>query len=315
MTRRGVFPGSFNPLTVAHLEIARLARHTHRLDEVHFVVSEVALDKPDPPGPPLLERIALIGADLAAHPEFSVRVTSLTLIADIAAGYDVVIMGADKWEQVNDVRYYESVSARDAAIAQLPETVVAPRTGIADPRDPLLTPPELRSVSSTAAREGARHLMAPHAAAGWRDPIVVRLAELHESDIAATIYLESRQSAIPAIPASIHPDHEVRQWFREQFAPSHEIWFAVVRGLPVGVLALGEGWVEQLYVLSDHTNSGVGSRLLHAAMDRQDSLDLWTFEANVDARRFYERHGFVEVDRTDGDNEEGAPDVRYRWTR
>jgi hypothetical protein len=33
----------------------------------------------------------------------------------------------------------------------------------------------------------------------------------------------------------------------------------------------------------------------------------------VRARRFYERHGFVAEATTDGDNEEGAPDVRYRW--
>ena len=38
------------------------------------------------------------------------------------------------------------------------------------------------------------------------------------------------------------------------------------------------------------------------------------FQKNEGARRFYERHGFTAVEWTDGDNEEGAPDVRYRWT-
>ena len=42
-------------------------------------------------------------------------------------------------------------------------------------------------------------------------------------------------------------------------------------------------------------------------------LKLWTFEANVGARRFYESHGFVATRRTAGDNEEGAPDVCYEW--
>jgi 8-oxo-dGTP pyrophosphatase MutT (NUDIX family) len=32
-------------------------------------------------------------------------------------------------------------------------------------------------------------------------------------------------------------------------------------------------------------------------------------------QRFYERHGFIEIERTDGSgNEEQAPDVRYRWS-
>ncbi len=46
----------------------------------------------------------------------------------------------------------------------------------------------------------------------------------------------------------------------------------------------------------------------------EDGLELWTFQVNARARRFYERHGFVEVDRTDGGhNEERQPDVRYAW--
>ena len=31
--------------------------------------------------------------------------------------------------------------------------------------------------------------------------------------------------------------------------------------------------------------------------------------------RFYERHGFTAVEWTDGDNEEGEPDVRMVWRR
>ena len=33
------------------------------------------------------------------------------------------------------------------------------------------------------------------------------------------------------------------------------------------------------------------------------------------AARFYERHGFAALETTDGANEEGAPDVHYRWPR
>ncbi len=169
MARRGVFPGSFNPLTIAHLEIAELARTRHELDEVHFVVSTIALDKPTPPGPSLSERVGLIEADLAAHPHFEVRVTDRQLIADIAEGYDVVIMGADKWAQVNDERYYDSPADRDAAVARLPEIAVATRDGAPAPEELRLeTPAELREVSSTAARDGRRDLMAPEAARDWK---------------------------------------------------------------------------------------------------------------------------------------------------
>ncbi|MDP9464580.1 MAG: GNAT family N-acetyltransferase, partial [Actinomycetota bacterium] len=43
-----------------------------------------------------------------------------------------------------------------------------------------------------------------------------------------------------------------------------------------------------------------------------EGLQLWTFESNDRARRFYERHGFTAVEFTDGaGNEERWPDVRY----
>lgn len=168
--RRGVFPGSFNPLTIAHLEIARTARIDHSLDEVDLVVSAVALDKPSPPGPPIADRIALIEADLVDEPWLRIQTTELQLIVDIAHGYDVVIMGADKWHQVNDARYYRSPAERDEAIARLPQVVVAPREGSTTPEHLRLeTDDEIHDISSTDARNGRRDLMAPKAAELWTD--------------------------------------------------------------------------------------------------------------------------------------------------
>jgi len=43
-------------------------------------------------------------------------------------------------------------------------------------------------------------------------------------------------------------------------------------------------------------------------------IELWTFQVNEAAARFYERHGFVAAERTDGaGNEERSPDIRYTW--
>lgn len=81
------------------------------------------------------------------------------------------------------------------------------------------------------------------------------------------------------------------------------------------MMALAGDWIEQLYVHPAWYGRGLGSRLLNVAKRELSCLDLWTFQSNVGARRFYERNGFVEVAMTDGDNEEGAPDVRYHWQR
>jgi hypothetical protein len=44
-------------------------------------------------------------------------------------------------------------------------------------------------------------------------------------------------------------------------------------------------------------------------------LQLWTFASIVGAQRFYERHGFVIAETTDGSgNEENQPDLRLVWS-
>jgi ribosomal protein S18 acetylase RimI-like enzyme len=57
--------------------------------------------------------------------------------------------------------------------------------------------------------------------------------------------------------------------------------------------------------------------LLSIAKEREpEQLDLYTFQPNAGARRFYERHGFAAVEFGDGsDNEERVPDVLYRWVK
>src|SRR6478672_1188639 len=112
----GVYPGSFNPLTLAHLGIAAAARDRHRLDRVDLVLSVRALEKEHVDRPLWRDRLA-----------------------DLAEGYDVLIMGADKWHQVLDVRYYAgSGEARDAAVARLPRLAIAPRPPLEVPADLLL---------------------------------------------------------------------------------------------------------------------------------------------------------------------------------
>ena len=79
---------------------------------------------------------------------------------------------------------------------------------------------------------------------------------------------------------------------------------------------LDDDWLDQLYVEPSVTGRGIGLALLDVAKrERPHGLWLWTFASNEGAQRFYERHGFAEVERTDGRrNEERAPDVLYAWS-
>ncbi len=145
--------------------------------------------------------------------------------------------------------------------------------------------------------------------------IEIRRATPADAEAIADVWWRSRVASAPAIPLPVHTQAEVRSWIEALVGGDGELWVAshADEG-PVAMLLVSAGDVDQLYVDPHVVGQGIGSRLLDVAKElRPDGLELWTFQANDGARRFYERHGFEAVAMTDGDNEEGAPDVRYRW--
>jgi GNAT superfamily N-acetyltransferase len=133
---------------------------------------------------------------------------------------------------------------------------------------------------------------------------------------AADLWLRARKAALGAIPAPVHGDDEVRSWFATHVVRETELWVAEDEaGSITGLLVLDRRSLDQLYVEPALTGRGIGAELLSLAKrERPDGLELWTFASNTGAQRFYERHGFVAVKRTDGSgNEEQAADILYVW--
>ncbi len=141
----------------------------------------------------------------------------------------------------------------------------------------------------------------------------VRRARHGEAAGVAKLYIEGRRAA--PIPPMVHPDPDVGAWIAETLMTSCEVWLATNGREPVAVIALSDGWVEQLYVSPSHQGQGHGSRLLELAQSRQNALALWTFVTNLPARRFYEARGFARSGPPSDDNEEHAPALLYRWSR
>jgi len=95
---------------------------------------------------------------------------------------------------------------------------------------------------------------------------------------------------------------------------------SISRGDAPADLATGtddEAWrIRGMATLPEHRGAGLGGELLERciahALARGAGV-VW-LNGRVPARSFYERHGFVAVERTDGaTNQEREPDVRYEW--
>lgn len=172
-----MYPGSFNPPTTAHEAIIEAALAGYGLDRLDLAVSRVALAKEDVVRPRLEHRIDVIETWLADLPGVGLEVTDAQLLADIAAGYDVLVVGADKWHQIHDPSFYGSEAARDEALALLPTVAVVPRPPHPVPDElALAVDPRHSATSSSAARAGDRRLMVDAAAVfdrctgAWTDP-------------------------------------------------------------------------------------------------------------------------------------------------
>jgi len=142
-----------------------------------------------------------------------------------------------------------------------------------------------------------------------------RRASTADLGVVASIHRLAFFSAMPHLPVLHTPEEDVVYYSTVVFSKA-EIWLAEHSNRIMGFIAFRPGWVDHLYIHPDHQGRGVGGALLAWTQASADSLRLWTFQGNLRARRFYEKHGFRIERETDGTgNEEGQPDVLYLWTR
>jgi GNAT superfamily N-acetyltransferase len=144
---------------------------------------------------------------------------------------------------------------------------------------------------------------------------MLRQLKPEDVDAAARVVRTAFDQALPSL-AGLHMPQEDQWFFRERVFNTCEMWGAFDGAAMRGIIAFREGWIDQLYVLPEAQRRGVGKDLLQVAQNAFDRLQLWTFQRNAPARRFYEARGFALIQETDGaGNEEKEPDALYLWTR
>jgi GNAT superfamily N-acetyltransferase len=143
----------------------------------------------------------------------------------------------------------------------------------------------------------------------------IRRLQLADMDAAARVHRAAFDEALPWL-AGLHTPDEDRWFYRERMFVTCTLWGAFDGEAMSGVIAFHDDWIEQLYVLPAAQGRGIGGALLEIAQQGADRLQLWTFQRNARARRFYEARGFAAVEETDGSrNEEREPNVCYLWAR
>ncbi|MGY3344413.1 MULTISPECIES: GNAT family N-acetyltransferase [unclassified Bradyrhizobium] len=144
---------------------------------------------------------------------------------------------------------------------------------------------------------------------------MLRPLALTEMGAAAQVHRLAFDQAMPWL-VGLHTPDEDRWFYRERVFPTCRVWGRFDGDELCGIMAFRDGWIEQLYVLPAAHGRGIGTELLEIAKSASERLELWSFQRNEPARRFYEARGFTLAEQTDGSrNEEKEPDARYVWVR
>lgn len=143
----------------------------------------------------------------------------------------------------------------------------------------------------------------------------IERATVNDAEDVAKLYLLARRASLGSIPAVVGSDERVLDWLATRIRNGEECWITRDElGLSAFML-VEPGWLDQLYVRPDCIGQGIGTSLVEKAKDLMpNGMRLWTFQSNLQAHKFYEKHGFVVIEKTDGShNEEKSPDVCYEW--
>lgn len=136
------------------------------------------------------------------------------------------------------------------------------------------------------------------------DPPVAIERAAH-GDVDALLAIQ-RSAAVVAFAHIFPPDRypfpsaEIRELWAEALAdPEVETYLGLVAGEPAGVVSVGRGRLQRLFVVPEHQGTGIGSELHDFGLTRLVALGasearLWTLEGNTSGRRFYERRGWTE---------------------
>lgn len=127
------------------------------------------------------------------------------------------------------------------------------------------------------------------------------------------VFQESYSRTYPHFDKRLLRTERFRDILENHVIPNSSVRTAKCGEKVVGFLALSENFIDQLYVLEEFRNRGLGSFWIgEAKRIFPDHLELYTFECNERAIAFYQRHGFDIIERGIAPDEK-LPDVKMRW--
>ena len=121
----------------------------------------------------------------------------------------------------------------------------------------------------------------------------------------AEAWQESHRSFCSEAFVALHTAQRQAQYLSDKLAHGAQLYLLKLDGRAVGVVSVTGSLIEDLYILPDCQNRGLGTALLRYAVRRCEGKPTrWILDNNAGAERLYRREGFVPTGRrnniTDG---------------
>jgi ribosomal protein S18 acetylase RimI-like enzyme len=144
----------------------------------------------------------------------------------------------------------------------------------------------------------------------------IRKANEADAVAVARLFIQTRTECLPYLNWTYDEPFMI-SLFAGRIDDAEPFLVAEEAGEIIGFIRFTAEEVDDLYVLPKHHGKGVGKALLTVAKrEAGPVLRLWVFQANSQARAFYEAQGFAMEFETEGvENMEKCPDARYVWRK
>lgn len=144
----------------------------------------------------------------------------------------------------------------------------------------------------------------------------IQIVQARSEDASAVVMIFREARADMTYLPTVHTPKETSDYF-SKLVRDGKIQVIKENGVTAGFVQAEDGWIHHLYIAPCFQKKGFGKLLLDKAKETNPAgLQLWVFEANIGAIKFYEREGFVLVQKRDQEkttNEENLPDRKYQW--
>ena len=145
----------------------------------------------------------------------------------------------------------------------------------------------------------------------------INIATKEQMAEVAKVFKLSRSYSLPYLP-KLHTEEEDVYFFTNVVYKKNNVHLAKSDSEEkiLGFIVFNDSFVDHLYLLPEFQGKGIGTELLKIAMEKNDSLKLWTFQKNQKAILFYEKNGFSPIEKTNVEgNEEKEPDALLFWEK